>query len=60
MAAKPFATVRVEAKGKPNHYEALREAEVARLLALEDLSIEGCVCCQECGLGRLRGWCGTI
>ena len=60
LAANPFATVRVEAKGKPNHYEALREAEVARLLALEDLSIEGCVCCQECGLARLRGWCGTI
>lgn len=34
IAANPFKTVRVEAKGKPNRYEVLSDDEVARLLAL--------------------------
>jgi len=39
LTANPFKTVRVEAKGKPNRYEALRDEEVGRLLALEDQKI---------------------
>lgn len=35
----PFKTVRVEAKGKPNHYSAMTDEEVARLLAAEDPKI---------------------
>ena len=36
LTANPFNTVRVEAKGKPNRYEVLRDDEVTRLLALDD------------------------
>ena len=36
LTTNPFKTVRVEAKGKPNHYEVLRDEETARLLALDD------------------------
>ena len=36
LATNPFKTVRVEAKGKPNHYEAMTDEEVLRLLALDD------------------------
>lgn len=32
----PFKMLRVEAKGKPNHYEAMTDEEVLRLLALDD------------------------
>lgn len=39
LAANPFKTVRVETKGKVNHYEAMHDAEVTRLLALEDPKI---------------------
>lgn len=39
LAANPFKTVRVEAKGKPNRYEALSDEEVQRLLALDDPKI---------------------
>lgn len=35
----PFKTVRVEAKGKPNHYEAMTDEEVLRLLAMDDPKI---------------------
>ncbi|WP_417810043.1 tyrosine-type recombinase/integrase [Thioclava sp.] len=36
LTSNPFATVRVEAKSKPRHYEALSDGEVTRLLALKD------------------------
>lgn len=36
LGSNPFTTVRVEAKGKVNRYEAMTEEEVRRLLALED------------------------
>lgn len=36
LAANPFATVRVEGKGKPRSYVAMTDEEVARLLALAD------------------------
>jgi integrase len=39
LDANPFKTVRVEARGKPNHYETMTDAEVARLLALGDAKI---------------------
>lgn len=37
----PFKTVRVEAKGKVKHYEAMTDSEVAQLLATEDPKIVG-------------------
>ena len=39
LEANPFKTVRVEAKGKPNHYEAMRDDEVQQLLTLQDPKI---------------------
>ncbi len=39
LAANPFRTVRVEAKGRPNHYAAMTDEEVLRLLALDDPKI---------------------
>lgn len=39
LEANPFKTVRVEAKGKPNHYETMRDDEVKQLLALQDTKI---------------------
>ena len=39
LDTNPFKTVRVEAKGKPNHYETMTDAEVTRLLALADPKI---------------------
>ena len=39
LEANPFKTVRVEAKGKPNHYETMRDDEVKQLLALQDPKI---------------------
>lgn len=48
----PLKTVRVEAKGKPNHYEAMTDEEVSRLLALDDPKIGGVL--QVCLLTGLR------
>lgn len=39
LTANPFKTVRVEAKGKVNRYEAMTDEEVGRLLALDDRKI---------------------
>ena len=39
VSANPFKTVRVEAKGKVNRYEAMTDQEVGRLLALNDQKI---------------------
>jgi integrase len=36
LAANPFSTVRVDAKARPNHYAAMTDDEVLRLLALAD------------------------
>ena len=36
LASNPFKTVRVEGKGKPQHYEALTDEEVLTLLSLDD------------------------
>ena len=36
LSSNPFATVRVEAKGKRNSYDAMRDDEVSRLLGLQD------------------------
>ena len=36
LASNPFKTVRVEGKAKPQHYEALTDDEVLRLLSLDD------------------------
>ena len=41
LASNPFKSVRVEARGKPNRYEALRDDEVSRLLDLDDAKIGG-------------------
>ncbi len=48
----PFKTVRVEAKGKVKHYEAMTDAEVARLLVLDDPKIGGLL--RLCLLSGLR------
>lgn len=50
--SNPFKTVRVEAKAKPNHYEAMTDEEVGRLLALNDPKIG--VVLQVCLLAGLR------
>ena len=52
ITSNPFKTVRVEAKGKPNHYEAMTDEEVLRLLALDDPKIGGVL--QVCLLTGLR------
>jgi len=39
LASNPFKTVRVEAKVKPNHYEAMTDEEVKQLLGLADPKI---------------------
>ena len=39
LATNPFKTVRVEAKVKPNHYEAMADEEVKQLLGLADPKI---------------------
>ena len=48
----PFKTVRVEAKGKVKHYEAMTDEEVARLLVLDDSKIGGLL--RLCLLSGLR------
>lgn len=48
----PFKTVRVEAKGKVKHYEAMTDEEVARLLVLDDPKIGGLL--RLCLLSGLR------
>ena len=48
----PFKTVRVEAKGKVKHYEAMTGEEVARLLVLDDPKIGGLL--RLCLLSGLR------
>ena len=52
LAINPFKSVRVEAKGKPNRYEALRDDEVRRLLDLDDPKIGGLM--QVCLLSGMR------
>lgn len=52
ITSNPFKTVRVEAKGKPNHYEAMTDEEVLRLLALDNPKIGGVL--QVCLLTGLR------
>lgn len=39
LSANPFKTVRVEAKGKVNRYEAMTDEEVKKLLELDDQKI---------------------
>jgi integrase len=36
LTSNPFKTVRVEGKGKPQHYEAMTDEEVLSLLSLDD------------------------
>ncbi|MDP3193659.1 DUF6538 domain-containing protein [Tabrizicola sp.] len=52
LASNPFKTVRVEGKGKPQHYEALTDEEVLRLLSLDDPRIG--VALRVCLLSGMR------
>lgn len=52
LATNPFKTVRVEGKAKPQHYEALTDEEVLRLLSLDDPRIGGAL--RVCLLSGMR------
>jgi integrase len=52
LASNPFKTVRVEGKGKPQHYEALTDEEVLTLLGLDDPRIG--VALRVCLLSGMR------
>jgi hypothetical protein len=52
LTGNPFKTVRVEGKGKPQHYEAMTDEEVLSLLSLDDPRIG--VALRVCLLSGMR------